>query len=84
MANQPRPGNPARAVRVEDELWDAALAIAAERGENLSDVMRAALRRYVSSDGSKRRSSHVRAERLNDRLTGEVEPEQSRRGSGRS
>jgi hypothetical protein len=47
MANQPRPGNPARAVRVEDELWDAAMVIATERGETLSDIMRDALRRYV-------------------------------------
>jgi predicted transcriptional regulator len=47
MANQPRPGNPARAVRVEDELWEAAKAIAAERGDSLSDIMRDALRRYV-------------------------------------
>jgi predicted transcriptional regulator len=52
MPNQPRAGNPARAVRVEDELWNAAKAIAAERGESLSDVMRDALRRYV------RRHSH--------------------------
>lgn len=51
MPNKPRPGNPARAVRVEDELWDAALAIAAERGEALSDVMRDALRRYVKRYG---------------------------------
>jgi predicted transcriptional regulator len=47
MANQPRPGNPARAVRVEDELWNEAKAIAAMRGDSLSDVMREALRRYV-------------------------------------
>jgi hypothetical protein len=52
MANQPRPGNPARAVRVEDELWDAAKAIAAERGEDLSAIMRDALRRYVKRHSS--------------------------------
>jgi predicted transcriptional regulator len=51
MANQPRPGNPARAVRVEDELWDAAMVIATERGETLSDIMRDALRRYVKRYG---------------------------------
>ena len=47
MPNQPRPGNPARAVRVEDELWHAAQERAAERGETVSDVIRRALLRYV-------------------------------------
>ena len=47
MANQPRPGNEARAVRVERELWDAAKAKAEERGETVSDVIRRALERYV-------------------------------------
>ncbi len=47
MPNKPRPGNPARAVRVEDELWKAAQAIAAERGESVSDVIRQCLQRYV-------------------------------------
>ena len=47
MANQPRPGNPARAVRVEDPLWQAAKNRAAERGESVSDVIRRALERYV-------------------------------------
>ena len=47
MSNQPRPGNPARAVRVEDALWHAAKARAAERGESVSDVIRRALERYV-------------------------------------
>ena len=37
----------ARAVRVEDELWDAAKDKADERGETLSEVIRAALERYV-------------------------------------
>ena len=47
MPNQPRPDNPARNVRVEDTLWDAAKAKAAERGETVSDVIRRALQRYV-------------------------------------
>lgn len=47
MPNQPRPGNPARAVRVDDELWNAAMEAAAARGEYLSDVIREALARYV-------------------------------------
>jgi predicted transcriptional regulator len=37
----------ARAIRVADDLWDAAARIAAERGENLSEIMRAALTQYV-------------------------------------
>lgn len=45
--NRPRPGNPARAVRVENELWDAAKAIAEQRGEDVSKVIRRALERYV-------------------------------------
>lgn len=47
MPNQPRPGNPARALRVEDALWKAAQAKAAERGESVSDVLRKCLERYV-------------------------------------
>lgn len=41
------PGTPRRTIRVPDALWDAAQAKATERGENLSDVVRAALERYV-------------------------------------
>lgn len=37
-----------RNVRVDDELWTAAQEAAASRGESLSDVLRAALRRYVA------------------------------------
>lgn len=47
MPNKPRPENPARAVRIEDELWEAAKRRAAERGETVSDVIRRALQRYV-------------------------------------
>lgn len=42
-----RPGTTARSVRIEDDLWRAALERAAERGESVSDVIRRALRRYV-------------------------------------
>jgi antitoxin component of RelBE/YafQ-DinJ toxin-antitoxin module len=48
VSNQPRQDNPARAVRVEDDLWDTAKAKAAERGETVSDVIRRALKRYVA------------------------------------
>ena len=44
----PRPPRKARAVRVEDELWDAAMRKAEERGDVLSEVIREALKRYVA------------------------------------
>lgn len=36
-----------RAIRVDDETWDDAMRIAAERGDNVSELVRAGLRRYV-------------------------------------
>ncbi len=51
----PRPPRKARAVRVEDELWEAGLAAAEQRGEILSEVIREALKRYVAKDGRTRR-----------------------------
>jgi predicted transcriptional regulator len=42
---------PVRNLRVSDDLWSAAQAIAEERGESLSDVLRAALARYVQRHG---------------------------------
>lgn len=36
-----------RAVRVSDDVWDAALAKAAANGETVSDVVRAALVEYA-------------------------------------
>lgn len=44
----PRPPRKPRSVKVEDELWDAAKRKADERGEVLSEVIRAFLKRYVS------------------------------------
>lgn len=38
---------PHRTVRVPDDLWRGAQAKAAERGDNLSEVIRQALTRYV-------------------------------------
>jgi hypothetical protein len=43
--NQPK--TPNRAIRVPDELWKAAQAKAAERGENISTVIRRALLLYA-------------------------------------
>ena len=47
MPNKPRPENRHRMVRVEDELWEAAKAAAADEGTTVSEVIREALRRYV-------------------------------------
>jgi antitoxin component of RelBE/YafQ-DinJ toxin-antitoxin module len=48
MPNQPRDDNPCRAIRVDDELWEAAKVRAAERGESVSEAVRAFLRRYTT------------------------------------
>lgn len=45
VPNQPR--TPKRSIRIPDPLWQAAKAKAAERGEDLSSVVRAALERYI-------------------------------------
>ena len=42
-----RPPRKPRSVKVEDELWAAALAKADERGEVLSEEIRRFLARYV-------------------------------------
>lgn len=38
---------PIRAVRIPDDLWQAAQRRAAERGETVSDAIRRSLTRYV-------------------------------------
>jgi hypothetical protein len=40
-------GEPRRTIRVSDDLWLTAVAVAEARGESLSEVLREALRRYV-------------------------------------
>ena len=45
VPNQPK--TPLRSLRVATELWEAAKAAAAERGETVTDVLVRALRRYV-------------------------------------
>lgn len=47
LARMPSKGTTRRSLRVSDDLWNAATAKAAERGEPLSDVIRKALERYV-------------------------------------
>ena len=44
----PRPARRPRSVKVEDELWDAAMRKAEERNEVLSEEIRAFLKRYVA------------------------------------
>jgi antitoxin component of RelBE/YafQ-DinJ toxin-antitoxin module len=50
MPNKPK--TTLRNVRVDDELWAAALETAAARGENVSEAIRRFLKRYVKN-GSK-------------------------------
>lgn len=45
MPNAPK--TPLRSIRVDTDLWRAAQAVAAARGESLSDVIRRALVRYA-------------------------------------
>ncbi len=40
-------GTPLRNVRVADDLWQAAMSKALDRGETLSEVIRRALEKYV-------------------------------------
>ena len=40
-------GTTPRAIRVEDDLWEAAKTATSERGETISDVVRIALIAYV-------------------------------------
>ena len=47
MPNRPRPDNPHRAIRVEDDLWEASRVAAAEAGTTRAEVMRQALRELV-------------------------------------
>jgi hypothetical protein len=42
-----KPKTPLRSFRIGDELYEAAQAKAADRGETVSDVVRRALERYV-------------------------------------
>ena len=41
---------PLRAVRVDPELWEKARAVADKQGENLSAVIRDALRDYIEEN----------------------------------
>jgi antitoxin component of RelBE/YafQ-DinJ toxin-antitoxin module len=47
VADQPRKDNPARGIRIPDDLWTRAKARADERGETVSEAVRKFLERYV-------------------------------------
>jgi len=53
----PRKPMSRRAVRVPDALWAAAQAKADENGEYLSEVIRAALESYVTTESTKKEES---------------------------
>lgn len=47
-SDQQKPATtPRRTIRISDEEWEAAKEVAGERNEDVSAVIRAALRRYV-------------------------------------
>lgn len=45
------PGTTLRNFRADDTLWQRARAVAASRGESLSDVLRKALEQYIKRYG---------------------------------
>jgi hypothetical protein len=47
------PKTPLRSFRIPDELYEAAQATAAEKGETVSDVIRKALEKYVKAGARK-------------------------------
>lgn len=51
---KPPTHTPNRVIRVPEDLWRAAQARAAQRGETVSDVVRRALQRYTRPRGGDR------------------------------
>lgn len=47
----PSKGTPLRSIRIPDELWDLAVAVASDRGTSVSAVIRRALESYVGHEG---------------------------------
>ena len=68
IANVPRDTN--RAFRVPDALWNAAVQRAKDRGESLSEVLRASLERYVETGEQRETLANalLRAKRAEDEL----------------
>ncbi len=48
MPNQPRDDNPARTVRIDDELWTAVKARSERERVSASEIVRDAIRRYLN------------------------------------
>ena len=48
-------GTTHRTVRIEDGLWEAAKEAAAERGDNISAIIRKALEKYIQESRGLRR-----------------------------
>lgn len=46
----PGKGTARHAIRIPDELWQAALAKAQERGDKLSEIIRQALKEYTDDN----------------------------------
>lgn len=69
---------PLRAVRVEPELWEAARTKAAQQGDNLSAIIREALRNYAESCNqlmNRDKEIESLAEKLRDAGSGRMEPD---------
>ncbi len=47
MPNQPRDDNPARTIRIDDELWGAVKALAKKEQVSASEIVRDAIRNYL-------------------------------------
>lgn len=47
-------GTARRSVRIDDELWEKSQEAAAERGDNLSDIVRQALWNYVNNQAEQK------------------------------
>ena len=60
MPNMPSRGTPKHTIRCSSELWDAARAVAEERGEDLSSVIRKALEQYVARQERRRQRQQDR------------------------
>lgn len=47
MANQPRPDNPNRNIRIDDADWEDVAELAAQDRVSKSEIVREAIRQYV-------------------------------------
>ena len=64
MPNAPRPDNPHRAIRVEDDLWEASRVAAEAEGTTRAEVMRQGLQEIVE----RQNEGLARMRRLRQRL----------------